>query len=164
MAGGDIKGKYGASNVTIPCTFGNNPTGTLSQHGRISDPVDNSSACFQEVLLSGKIKSGTSPSGNKQFIVYGLGSTNNGGNYTDGFTIGDADSAALTVNARPIIPIAAPASTTTYHFGPVAVSVAFGMAIPSKWGLYVFNDHGVTPSTTNSDHGFWYEGQYSQYT
>ncbi len=108
MAGGDIKGKYGSSNVTIACTFGNNPTGTITQNGRISDAIDNSTNCYQEVLIAGKIKSGTSPSGHKQFIVFGLGSANGGTNYTDGFSPGDANSTALTVQARPICTVAAP--------------------------------------------------------
>jgi hypothetical protein len=161
---GDIKNKYGTSNQTITCTFGNNPTGTLSQHGRISDAIDNSSNVFQEVFIQGKIKSGTSPSGNKQFVIYALGSADGGTTYTDNYTAGDADSSALTINARPVITVPAVTTTTTYYFGPVAVSPAFGGEMPDHWAIFVFNDHGVTASTTNGDHAFWYQGKLSQYT
>jgi len=161
---GNIKNSYGSSNQAITCTFGNNPTGTLSQHGRLSAAIDNSADLFQEVFLQGKIKSGTSPSGNKQFVIFGLGSADGGTSYTDGYSAGDADSSLVPVNTRPIINVLGPTSTTLYPFGPIAVSPCFGGEMPDHWLILVFNDHGVTPSTTNADHGFWYQGKFSQYT
>ncbi len=163
MAGGNFLNKYGTANQAITCTFGNNPTGTISQHGRISNAVSNASDCFEEVLIHAKLKSGTSPSGNKQFIVFGLGAIDGGTIYTDGFTAGDADSSVLVNTARAIGYIPALTSTTTVYGGPWPLSLAFG-CIPDHWALYVFNDHGVTPSTTNADHAFWYQGLYGQYT
>ena len=163
MAGGDLKQKFGASNTSIACTFGNNPTGTINQHGRLSDAVDNTVTCYQEVKLGGKIKSGTTPSGNKQFVIYGLQSADGGSTYTDGYTVGDADSSTLVNTARPIGVIPAATSTTTYRF-VFEVSLCFGAAMPDHWAIYVFNDHGVTPSTTNADHGFWFQGILSQYS
>jgi hypothetical protein len=162
---GDIKGKYGSSGQTITCTFGNNPTGTISQHGRLSAAIDNSSNGFAEVLIQGKIKTGGStPSGNKQFIIYGLGSADGGTTYTDGLAAGDADSSALPPSAKPIINLPVAVASTTFVFGPIAVSPAFGGAMPAFWMIDVFNDNGVTPSTTNADHSFWYQGSFSQYT
>ncbi len=161
---GDIKNKYGTSNQTITCTVGNSGSGTASQHGRISAAIDNSSDVFQEVFLQGKIKTGTSPSGDKQFVIYALGSADGGSNYTDGYSIGDADSSVLVNTARSVINVPAPTTATTYPFGPIAVSPAFGGEMPDHWGIFVFNDDGVTTSTTNGDHAFWYQGKYSQYT
>lgn len=161
---GDIKNKYGTSNQTITCTVGASGSGTATQHGRLSAAIDNSSNVFQEVFLQGKIKTGTSPSGNKQFVIYALGSADGGSTYTDGYSAGDADSSVLVSTARTIINVPAPTTATVYTFGPIAVSPAFGGTMPDHWMIFVFNDDGVTTSTTNGDHIFWYQGVYSQYT
>ncbi len=161
---GDIKNDYGTSGVIITCTIGASGSGTASQHGRLSNAIDNSSDKFPEVFLQGKIKAGTTPTGDKQAIIFGLGSADGGATYTDGYAAGDADSAVLAVNARQIIAPPLPSSAYVSNFGPVTVSPAFGGEMPDHWMIYVFNDSGVTTSTTNADHVLWYQGKYSHYT
>lgn len=162
---GDITIKYGTSNQTIACTIGNNPTGTISAHGRISSAVDNTGNLYQDALIFLRIKTGGSaPSGNKQIIVYALGTVDGGTTYTDGYTIGDADSAVLANTAERIGVIPVANSATTYYGGPWSVANAFRGVLPDHWGVYVFNDSGATLSTTNADFAVIYQGVSGHYT
>ena len=162
---GDIKAKYGSNGQSITCTIGNNPTGTIAQHGRISNAVDNSSNVFLDAFLFVKIKTGGStPSANKQALVYALGTADGGATYTDGFTIGDADSVVVVNTARLIGVIRVAVSGTIYYGGPWSMAAAFGGSLPDHWGIYVFNDSGQTWSTTNADFSVFYQGVYATFT
>lgn len=148
---------YGTSNQAITCGFAS----TASAHGRISNAVTNTGTPpFYDAGLFCKVKTGSSgPTGNKQVIVYALGSVDGGTTYTDGFAIGDADSAVVPNTAKVIGIIPTPSSATTYYLGPVSVGVAFlNGVLTDHWGIYVFNDLGQTVDTTAGNFAFFYQG------
>lgn len=155
---GDIKGKYGTSNQTMTITL----TSLGSGAGRVATAISNSTDLFTDVLAFLKFKTGT-VSGNKQAIVYGIGSADGGTTYTD--NVGGTDAAVST--QPPAAPqvggVSALTSTTTYYVGPMSIRAGFG-SMPEKWSLAVWNDGGGTFSVTATDHAMFYQGVYGQYT
>lgn len=158
MAGNILAG-YGTSNQALTITLASLASGA----GRVAAAIDNSSLLYPNVLVQGKFLTGT-VSGNQQVIIYGAASADGGTTYTD--NVG-ASNAAVVTQPKAAIPIAAVgqlATTTSYYWGPVAISRAFCGAMPSSWSVIVWNDGGGTFSATGGNHGVWYQGYYSTYT
>lgn len=127
---------------------------------RESTVVDNTSNLYNDVMVGGKITTGTTPTANTTIEVYFYALVD-GTNYTAGASGTDA---AYTADGeeklfRPceIIEVDA-TSDQAYVFGPVSVKAAFGNVMPSKWGIVVKNDSGVALNATAGNHGISYLG------
>lgn len=159
---GDIKQKYGSNNQAITITLA-----SLANAGaRESTQVDNSSNCFRDALVGGKLRSpasGTAATGTVN--VYAYGSTDGGTTNSDKASGSDAG-ITLTVppNAKIIGVINVVANATDYEFGPFSVADAFGKVMPSSWGLIFENKTGGTLDSTGGNHAVHYQGVLDQYT
>ena len=155
---GNILGGYGTSNQAMTVTL----TSLGSGAGRVATAVSNTSNLFTDVLAFLKFKTGT-VSGNKQLLIYGIGSADGGTTYTD--NVGGTDAAVSTQPpSAPIVGgVGALASTTSYSAGPFSIRQAFG-SVPEKWSLAAWNDGGGTFSVTATDHAMFYQGVYGSYT
>ena len=127
---------------------------------RESTVVDNTSNLYDDVLVGGKITTGTTPTANTTIEVYFYALVD-GTNYTAGASGTDAaytaDGEELLFPVCQIIQVDA-TSDQAYVFGPVSVKSAFGGAMPSKWGVVVKNDSAVALNATGSNHAISYLG------
>lgn len=154
---GNLELKY-ETVASLTCAMAS----TAAQHGRISASVTNTVDLDQ--LLTIKFKtSATAADGNKQVIIYALGSIDAGTTVTDGYALGDADTAVKPTTA-PILKIVPVVASTTYIVS-VPLSVAFGGLVPSTWAILVFNDQAAAAlDATSGNFLVQYQGQFGQYT
>jgi len=159
---GDIKQKFGTNNQAITVTLA-----SLANNGqREGTAIDNSTNCYLDALVGGKIKSGASGTSSTGTInVYATGTTDGGTTYSDGATGSDAGITLTSPpNAKLIGIINVVANATTYKFGPFSVAAAFNNILPEKWGLIFENKTGGTLDSTGGNHAVTYQGVMNQYT
>jgi hypothetical protein len=152
----DIKVAYGtASDLTITLASLASDTNLLT--GRESATIDNTSTLALDVLVSGKVTAGTSPTASRSIEVWAVGSWD-GTNWPDVF---DGTESAETITSADIKAsicrlVAAMATANTsdrvYHFGPVSIAAAFGGVVPPKIVLFVTHSTGVALNATAGNH------------
>ena len=108
-----------------------------------------------DVLIGGKITTGTTPTAAKQIEVWAFASFddttfNAGAGATDAAMTVTAESKTL-MRLLTIIPTHA-TSDTAYAFGPFSLAQAFGGFIPVQWGVYVVHNTGVNLNATAGNH------------
>ena len=109
--------------------------------------IDFGSAPPHECFIEVSLQASSTPSGNKQAVLYVRSSV-------DGTNFSVAPSSTDTVNTRMLGVLALP-STTARRSIAMPVSPLFGGALPPKIEIYVLNDCGVS---------FASSGQVGQYT
>jgi hypothetical protein len=150
-----IKEQYGTSNQTITVTLAS----LTNNSARASDVVSNTANLFFDVLVGGKVKSGTSVSTSGSVNVYAYGSADGGTTYSDGATGSDAGITLTSPpNVRLIGVINVVADATTYKFGPFSVRQAFGGTLAEKWGLVFENKSGATLDAVGGSFSVFYQG------
>ena len=152
----DLKLSYpAASDLTITLASLASDTNLLT--GRESATIDNSTNLYLDILVSGKITAGTSPTAARSIEVWAVGSWD-GTNWPDVF---DGTESAETITSADIkasvcrfVAAMATANTSdrTYHFGPVSLASAFGGTLPPKVVLFVTHSTGVALNSTAGNH------------
>jgi hypothetical protein len=122
--------------------------------GRASTALDQKDSLDAiDVLVGGKVTTGTSPTATRQIEIWAYAS------YDDTEFSGSAtgSDANLTPDAkenlRPlhIIPTVA-TSDKTYKWGPFSIAQAFGGTMPVQFGIYIVHNTGVNLNSTGSNH------------
>jgi hypothetical protein len=152
----DLKLSYpAASDLTITLASLASDTNLLT--GRESAAIDNTANLYLDILVSGKITAGTSPTASRSIEVWAVGSWD-GTNWPDVF---DGTESAETITSADIKAsvcryVAAMATANTsdraYHFGPVSLASAFGGTLPPKVVLFVTHSTGVALNSTAGNH------------
>ena len=152
----DLKLSYpAASDLTITLASLASDTNLLT--GRESATIDNSTNLYLDILISGKITAGTSPTASRSIEVWAVGSWD-GTNWPDVF---DGTESAETITSADIKAsvtryLAAMATANTsdraYHFGPVSLASAFGGTLPPKVVLFVTHSTGQNLNSTAANH------------
>lgn len=124
--------------------------------GRESTAIDQKDTTDAiDVILGGKITTGTTPTASKQIEVWVYGSYDD----TDFSASATGSDAALTTTAESkvlmklgcIIPTNA-TSDTTYKFTIGSLARLFGGVIPPQWGVFVVHNTGVNLNSTAGNH------------
>lgn len=110
-----------------------------------------------DVLVGGKVTTGTSPTASRQIEVWAYGS------YDDTEFSGSASGsdANLTVVAKTtmrllvIIPTSS-TSDVAYKWGPYSIAQAFGGVIPVQFGIFIVHNTGVNLNSTSGNHEVYY--------
>lgn len=153
----DIKVSYpAASDLTI--TLASLASDTNLLVGRQSAVIDNTTNLYLDVLVSGKVTTGTSPTASRSIEVWAVGSWD-GTNYPDTVT-GGGDAARTLTSAdikasicRLLGAMATSAtSNVTYFFGPVSLAAAFGGQMPPKVVLFIVHNTAVALNSTAGNH------------
>ena len=153
----DLKLSYpAASDLTITLASLASDTNLLT--GRESAVIDNTANLYLDILISGKITAGTSPTASRSIEVWAVGSWD-GTNWPDVFD-GTGDSAETITSADikasvcRFVAAMATANVTdrTYHFGPVSLASAFGGTLPPKVVLFITHSTGVALNSTAGNH------------
>lgn len=157
--------KYG-SKTTLTAAVASLASDTNLLAGIESSIIDNSTDGFDDILVSGKITTGISPTTAKQIEVWAVAW--DGANWPDVF---DGTSSAETITSSDIknaickpVAILATNNTSdrTYHFSGVSLREAFRGDLPSKVVLFVVHNTGVNLNATAGNHELSYVGIYPQ--
>ncbi len=159
----DIKIKYPATS-TVALTLGlasladDNTNGVA---GRESNAVDNSSVLDIDHLLSGKIRTGTSPTASRTIEVWVYAAISIASGTPTNPDVYDGTDSAETVTSLNVLQGALrPAATmvvdnTTgrdYFFPPISIASLFGGTLPMFWGVFIVNRTGVALDSTAGNH------------
>lgn len=155
---GNIQLKYD-TQTTLACSAAS----TANQNGRISASTTNTIDLDALMLVKFK-ESAAAPSGNKQVIIYGLGSIDAGTTVTDGYAFGDANTATLPTTAPVLKGVGNIGNAVQYTTGPFSVAAGFGGSLPSTWGVLIINDTGQAFDAAAGNFTFQYQGVFAQYT
>ncbi len=141
-----FKTAYDGTWDDITITLNALPTSATLLVGRESTAISNLVDLFVEVMLGGKISTGTTPTVNKTIEVWAYGENLDVDVYNG--VLDGTDSAETFASdgekVAAMVQIASMTVTATvdipYTFGPVSLASAFGGFIPRKWGVFVTHD------------------------
>lgn len=157
--------KYG-SKQTLTAAVASLASDTNLLAGIESSVIDNTTDGYWDIIISGKVTTGTSPTSARQIEVWAVAW--DGANYPDCF---DGTSSSETITSsdikNSICKYIATMSTNntsdrTYHFTGVSLRGAFGNCLPSKVVLFIVHNTGVALNATAANHEFSYYGEYPQ--
>jgi hypothetical protein len=161
----NILKKYG-SQTTITAAIASLASDTNLLAGFESSIIDNTSDGFDDIVLSGKATTGTSPTASRQIEVWAVAW--NGSGWPDVFdgtssaeTVTSADIKTSLCKAVAIMPTNN-TSDRAYEFTGVSARQVFGGELPSKFVLFVVHNTGVNLNATAGNHAFSYYGTYPQ--
>lgn len=164
MANSILK-KYG-SKTTITAAVASLASDTNLLAGIESSIIDNSTDGFDDILLSGKSTTGTSPTASRQIEVWAVAW--DGANWPDVF---DGTTSAETITSSDIknaickpVAILATNNTSdrTYHYSGVSARAVFGGELPSKFVLFQVHNTVAALNATAGNHEHSYMGVYNQ--
>jgi len=157
--------KYG-SKQTLTCAVASLASDTNLLAGIESSVIDNTTDGFTDIIVSGKLTTGTSPTAGRSIEVWAIAW--DGANWPDVF---DGTSSSETITSSDIKnlickPIAVMStnntSDRTYHFSGVSLRGAFGGCLPTKIVLFPVHNTGVNLNSTAANHELSYYGEYPQ--
>ena len=157
--------KYG-STQTITAAIASLASDTNLLAGLESSIIDNTTDGFEDIILSGKATTGTSPTASRQIEVWAVAWDGNA--WPDVFdgtssaeTITSADIKAAICKAVAIMPTNN-TSDRTYHFSGVSLKDVFRGTLPSQVVLFVVHNTGVALNATAGNHELRIQGVYPQ--
>lgn len=158
--------KYGtAFDATITIASLASDTNLLA--GAESDAIDNSAEGYSDLIVSGKITTGSSPTANRVIEVWAVGSWDG----TSWPSVFDGTASAETIplsNVKNAICkfIASILITSTnnveYHFACASVAAAFGGILPASVVFFVTQSSAVALNSTTGNHQIRVQPVYRQ--
>lgn len=161
----NILWKYG-STTTITAAIASLASDTNLLAGLESAIINNETDGFEDIILSGKATTGTSPTASRQIEVWAVAWDSIA--WPDVF---DGTSSAETITSADIkaslckaVAIMATNNTSdrTYSFTGVSAKQVFGGVLPSRFVLFITHNTGVNLNATAGNHEFRYQGVYPQ--
>lgn len=157
--------KYGSS-TTITAAIASLASDTNLLAGIESAVIDNTTDGFDDIILSGKATTGTSPTASRQIEVWAIAWDSNGwpdvfDGTTSSETITSSDIKSAICKPVAIMPTNN-TSDRTYSFSGVSAKQVFGGVLPSKFVLFITHNTGVALNSTAGNHEFRYQGTYPQ--
>lgn len=158
----DIRTKYGteaAITITLASLADDNTNGVF---GRASTAVVNGTSNDLDHIVSGKIRTGTSPTASRTIEIWAYGQINDTPTYPDSITGTDAAKTMTSVNVlqgalRFVAALTVDAtSDRDYFLPPTSIAQLFGGALPKRWGIWVLNRTGVALNATGANHSLVY--------
>jgi hypothetical protein len=156
-----------SSNANITMELANLGSSATFVAGRESTQISNTTDKYVDVLVSGFVSVGTTPTANTSILVYVYGADTSVATTPLDTNLDGADSAltltntgilnALRLGASIAVPSAA--SDIKYPVLPFSVAALFGGSMPKFWGLYVAHNTGVNlRNNTVNTNSFEYVG------
>lgn len=159
MAAGDITQKWGADSQLAITLAGLASSSTLVAGQESTAFAIDGATPIIDLLLSGKITVGTTPTANTVIEVHLAAPINDTPTWGD--VLDGTDSAETITNAQvkyaylklaAVLPVVATTSDVTYPFGPISVASLFGGVLPTDIVAFVTHNTGVNLNATGSNH------------
>ena len=160
----NILWRYGTSTV-ITNAVASLASDTNLLAGYESAVIDNTDG-FEDIILSGKRTTGTSPTASRQIEVWAVAWDSNAwpdvfDGTTGAETITSADIKNAICRAVAILPTNN-TSDRTYSYTGISAKQVFGGVLPSKFVLFTTHNTGVALNATAGNHEDRYQGIYPQ--
>lgn len=161
----NILWKYGTT-TTITAAVASLASDTNLLAGIESAVIDNTTDGFEDIIVSGRVTTGTSPTTARSIEVWAVAWDSNA--WPDVF---DGTSSAETITSSDIknaickaVAIMSTNNTSdrTYPFTGVSLKTVFGGVLPSRVVLFITHSTGVALNATAGNHEFRYQGIYPQ--
>lgn len=145
-----------SSNTTITMDLANLASSSTFVAGRECTQIDNTTNKYVDVIVSGTISVGTTPTANTQIVVYVWGSDTSLA--TTAIDVLDGTDSAETLTNTGIlnslkygagIMVTATTSDVAYPILPFSVASKFDGILPKYWGLFVSHNTGVNLRNTS---------------
>jgi len=150
---------YGAVSTLPLSTYALAHSSTLDL-GRQSAVADNTSAFDDAIdaLVGGIFTTSTSASTQRQIEVWSFGSWNNGSTFTAGASTVDAslNVSSMKTLMKLVTIIPAMQGQCTYSWGPFSVAQVYGGLLPTKWGIFITHNTGVSSQILAGGHNLSY--------
>lgn len=165
----DIKTKYPASSAdttALTITLASLATSSTLLGGRESTAIVNTTNLDLDHLLSGKIRTGTSPTVSKTIEVWvyaPIKVASGTPTYPDVLDGTDSDETLTSANVknsamRLAHSISVDAtSDRDYFIPPTSIAALFGGSLPTHWGVFVTHDTAVNLNATGGNHELHYQ-------
>lgn len=160
----DIKTRYPSNSTTALtislASLATNAASTFTS-GQESTAVDNTTNQDLDHLLSGKLRTGTTPTAGRSINVYVYAPISlSSGTPTYPDVLDGTDSAETITSANVLNGVVRLAwaivvdatSDRDYFIPPVSIASLFGGVLPTHWGVYVAHDTGVALNATGGNH------------
>ncbi len=153
-----------AASGTLTITLASLATSADRTAGRESTAISNAVTLYDDVLVGGKITTGTSPTAAKQIDIYVYAGVNDTPLYPDVLDGTDSDETFTSVNVqatsiRLLRSISVDnTSDRTYWVAPTSIAALFGGIMPRNWGLFVTHDTAVSLNSNAANHLWSYTG------
>jgi hypothetical protein len=147
------------TQAAITITLASLATSATLVVGRASTVV--SSGNWSDALVSGKITTGTSPTGG-EIDVYVWAQEDDTPTYPDSITGTDAAKTFASTNVRDAALVLArvigmdTTSNQQYEIKAFSVASLFGGVLPKRWGIFVTHSSGVNLNATGGNHEIVY--------
>ena len=151
---------------TITITLASLATSADRTAGRESTAISNATTLYTDVLVSGKITTGTSPTASRQIDIWVYAAHDTTPTYMDVLDGTDSAETFTSANVRNgavrLLAVLRVDSTSdrTYWLAPTSVASLFGGVMPRTWGLFIAHDSAVNLNATGSNHELKYTGVY----
>ena len=134
--------------------------------GRELGSIDNATNLYDDILLGGVIRVGTTPTINTQILVYAFAPRElDTPTWPDQMTGADAARSVTSVGVgqgflrlAAVLAVDSTTSNRDYAFGGVALAALFGGTLPKKIGLYVSHNTVAALNATEAQHLLDYTG------
>lgn len=152
--------KYGSA-FTFTITLASLASDTNLVAGRESDAIDNSSNLYVDVLIAGKITTGTGPTADRQIDIFVYAALDTTPTYPDVFDGTDSNETITSANVKNgAIALLASlridvTSDRTYPLKPTSVASLFGGVMPRNWGLFVVHNTVANLNATAGNHALY---------
>lgn len=127
--------------------------------GRESTAVDNSSNLYDDVILSGKITVGATPTPNTQILISVFSTLDDSPTWPDVMDGTDSAETLTSVGVgQGFLKLAAAlnvdsnTSNRAYDFNGISVANLFGGTMPKRWGVFIAHNTGVALHATGGNH------------
>jgi hypothetical protein len=157
-----------SSATTITCGVHATPLASSATFvgGRESTEIDNSTNKYDDVLLSGLVTVGTTPTVNTTIAIYVFSRNDQDApTYPDVMDGTDSDETLTSAGVGQgflKLAVALNVDSTTsnrgYAFGPISIAPLFGGVLPKFWSIFVTHNTGVALNSTSGNHFFKYVG------
>lgn len=154
-----------AVDAALTITLASLATSPTFVFGREATAVVNGVNKYVDAMLSGRITVGTTPTIDKQILVYVFGSYNDDPDWPDVFDGTDSDETITTAGVgrgflklAAVLDVDATTSDRSYSFGPVSVAMLFGGVLPENWSVFVTHNTGANFNSTAGNHEIVYAG------
>lgn len=110
-----------------------------------------------DVLVGGKVTTGTAPNAARQIEVWAYGSWDDA-EFNDACTGSDANCTLVTKTLLRLLTIIPTTSTSdrAYKWGPYSIAQAFGGIIPVQFGIWIVHNTGSALNATGGNHEAYY--------
>ncbi len=156
-----VKIEYGSS-AALTITLASLATDTNLLAGRESTAIDNTTNKYLDVLISGNIRVGTSPTTGKVIEIWAYGSLSDSPTYGDVLDGSDSNetitSAGVKNSVLKLVHTIETEATSDrdYPFGPIGLAQFFGGSLPKFWGIFAVHNTGVNLNSTGGNHNITY--------